>query len=163
MKRIPILPLLVFSGLTLPGCASAPSEKPSPPPPNESAVPAGVDLQITSLTASCGTKWCWVRVAVSNEGSDAAEGINGGCVYSYGSSYDQTHPLMGDAGSRGLSFVRNGYLEGKSSAAYTGRFRPARRSSFHALDCAIDSNNVIPETNEGNNRRSTWINRGAGS
>ena len=35
MRRIPILPLLVFSGLTLAGCASAPSEEPSPPPPDE--------------------------------------------------------------------------------------------------------------------------------
>ncbi len=35
MKRIPILPLLVFSGLTLAGCSSTPSEEPSPPTPEE--------------------------------------------------------------------------------------------------------------------------------
>ncbi len=166
MRRIPILPLFVFSGLTLAGCASAPTEEPSPQTPDESAVPADVDLQITSLTASCGAvgrQTCLVSVTVSNEGSDAAEGFNGRCVYSYGSRDDQNHPLSGQAGSRGFSFVMDGYVAGKSSAAYTARFRPARRRSFHALDCGIDPSNVIPETNEGNNWSTRSISRVAGS
>ncbi len=165
MKRIPILPLLVFSGPTLAGCASAPSEEPSPPPP-DAVIPGDVDLQIKSITVSCGAvgrQTCLVNVTVSNEGSDTAEGFSGGCVYVYGSRDDQTHPLSGRGGSRKFSFVWDGYVAGKSGAAYTVRFRPARRRSFHALDCVIDPNNVIPETNEGNNWSSRSINRVAGS
>ncbi|MHC4235345.1 MAG: CARDB domain-containing protein [Planctomycetota bacterium] len=174
MKRIRILPLLVFSGLTLAGCASTPSEEPSPPTPDEPAarqerlavIPADVDLQITSLTVSCGAvgrQTCFVNVTVSNDGSDAAEGFSGRCVYVYGSRDDQDHPLRGRGGSRAYSFVWDGYVAGKSRAAYTASFRPARRRSFHALDCVIDPNNVIPETNEGNNWSSRSINRVAGS
>jgi hypothetical protein len=85
-------------------------------------------------------------------------------VYSYGSDDDANPPSGGQGGSRYIPLVGGGHVEGTSSASFTGRFREAKGNrAFHALDCRIDPNNLIPETNEQNNRKSAWINRGAGT
>jgi hypothetical protein len=169
MKRIPILPLLVFPFLILAGCASAPTEEPSPQTPDESAVPqeslaalpADVDLRITSLAVNCGAAprpgSCSVNVTVSNEGSDAADGLYGRCVYVFMS--DQYHPQQGGVSRHGYGFVLDGYLAAKNRAGYRIRFTPARGSDYHKWECEIDPDNAIHETNEGNNRMSAWMNR----
>ncbi len=136
------------------GMAESPPGEPAVHQRGLAAVSADVDLQITSFELSCEAKswWCSLRATVSNDGSGSADGFDGKCICIRWYNPRRFSAFFGLEG--------DGYLAGKSSATYTARFE---RRDFTTLHCMIDSNEVIPETNEWNNWIASLIVPGIGS
>jgi hypothetical protein len=133
MKIIKLLApfVILASSITLPGLAQV----------------TGPDLVILGGRTRDMAGQKVVEIFVQNRGSSLATGINGVCSY--------------ECQSRGIrvtnqSFLQGGYLvPGRVVNGFLGLTPCPDRTIF--LDCIVDPNNVIRETNEANNRRSGQI------
>jgi hypothetical protein len=138
----------IMTCVVLEACKPAPSPPPPPkaevppPPTPPQPSPSLADLTITSVKPKIMGGQTYIEIVVQNIGQSLASGVEGTCSYNcIGKSLSVSNQ----------SFLQSGYLVPGHSVNGLLALSPCPDAIIR-LDCTVDPNNTIPETNRLNNR-----------